>query len=81
MGTNAALEKAVQAVEQTRSHQLGVLVLDYVNEEKDGATRDEFRFKLNIAMGQYADAARDALEMSRYEQVGLWDGIGVSWVG
>lgn len=43
VGNNAALEKAVQVVEATRSHQLGVLVLDYVNEEKDGSTRDEFR--------------------------------------
>ncbi|PNW73788.1 hypothetical protein CHLRE_13g572700v5 [Chlamydomonas reinhardtii] len=68
VGTNPALEKAVQVVEQTRSHQLGVLVLDYVNEEKDGTTRDEFRFKLNIAMGQFAEAARDALEMARFEQ-------------
>lgn len=58
----------MQVVEQTRSHQLGVLVLDYVNEEKDGTTRDEFRFKLNIAMGQFAEAARDALEMARFEQ-------------
>ncbi len=27
------------------------------------------RFKLNIAMGQFAEAARDALEMARFEQV------------
>lgn len=26
------------------------------------------RFKLNIAMGQYVDAARDAMEMARLEQ-------------
>ncbi len=44
MGSNAALEKAVQVVEQTRRQELGVLVLDYVNEEKDGTTRDEFRW-------------------------------------
>ncbi|GLC35581.1 hypothetical protein PLESTB_000191100 [Pleodorina starrii] len=68
VGSNAALEKAVQVVEKTRNHQLGVLVLDYVNEEKDGSTRDEFRFKLNIAMGQFQEAARDALEMARFEQ-------------
>lgn len=68
VGSNAALEKAVQVVEQTRRQELGVLVLDYVNEEKDGTTRDEFRFKLNIAMGQFAEAARDALEMARFEQ-------------
>lgn len=43
VGSNAALEKAVQVVEQTRRQELGVLVLDYVNEEKDGTTRDEFR--------------------------------------
>ena len=26
------------------------------------------RFKLNIAMGQYLDAAKDAMEMARFEQ-------------
>jgi hypothetical protein len=36
----------------------------------DGSRKDEYRFKLNIAMGQYADAARDAMEMARLEQVG-----------
>ncbi len=56
---------------QTKSHSLGVLVLDYVNEEKDGASKDEYRFKLNIAMGQYQEAARDAMELARFEQVRL----------
>ena len=43
VGNTSALEKAINVVVKTKSHQLGVLVLDYVNEEKDGSTRDEFR--------------------------------------
>jgi WD repeat-containing protein 19 len=31
--------------------------------------QDEFRFKLNIAMGQFQAAARDAMELARFEQV------------
>lgn len=68
VGSNSALDKAIAVVERTKNHQLGVTVLDYVNEEKDGGLKDEFRFKLNIAMGQYQEAARDAMEMARFEQ-------------
>ncbi len=49
---------------------MGVLVLDYVSEEKGGAARDEYRFKLNVAMGQLDEAAHDAAELARFEQVG-----------
>ena len=31
-------------VERTRNHTIGVQVLDYVNEEKDGSAKDEFRW-------------------------------------
>ena len=65
-----ALEKAIAVIQETRNHTLGVLVLDFVNEEREGSARDELRFRLNIAMGQYADAARDAMELARFEQVG-----------
>mmetsp|Transcript_36982 Transcript_36982/g.82211 ORF Transcript_36982/g.82211 Transcript_36982/m.82211 type:complete len:1366 (+) Transcript_36982:300-4397(+) len=68
VGNNMALDKAIAVVEKTKNHNLGVLVLDYVNEEKDGSAKDEYRFKLNIAMGQYTDAAKDAMEMARFEQ-------------
>lgn len=70
VGTDAALEKAIAVVEKggSKAQALGVLVLDYVNEEKDGATQDEFRFKINIATGQYADAAKDALNLAGFEQ-------------
>lgn len=68
VGTNPAIEKAIALVQKTRNHTIGVQVLDFVNEEKDGSSKDEFRFKLNIAMGQYSEAARDAMEMSRFEQ-------------
>jgi WD repeat-containing protein 19 len=43
VGNNAALEKAIAVVERTRNHTIGVQVLDYVNEEKDGSAKDEFR--------------------------------------
>ncbi|GFH27640.1 flagellar associated protein, partial [Haematococcus lacustris] len=66
--TDAALDKAIAVVEKTRAHNLGVLVLDYVSEEKEGSAKDEYRFKLNIAMGQFNDAAKDALELARFEQ-------------
>lgn len=68
VGTNPAIEKAIALVQKTRNHTIGVQVLDFVNEEKDGSSKDEFRFKLNIAMGQYSEAARDAMEMARFEQ-------------
>ena len=44
VGNNAALEKAIGVVERTRNHTIGVQVLDYVNEEKDGSAKDEFRW-------------------------------------
>ena len=37
------------------------------------------RFKLNIAMGQYVDAARDAMEMARLEQVWGWQSVEWCW--
>jgi hypothetical protein len=35
--------------------------MDYVNEEVDGAMKDEFRFKLNIAMGQVGNEMHPCL--------------------
>jgi hypothetical protein len=32
--------------------------------------RDELRFRLNIALGQFVEAAHDAVELARFEQVG-----------
>lgn len=34
-----------------------------------GSAKDEFSFKLNIAMGRFAEAANDALMLARFEQV------------
>ena len=34
-----SVEKAIAVVERTRQPQLGVMVMDYVNEERDGSTR------------------------------------------
>lgn len=68
VGSNSALEKAIGIVERSKNNSLGIMVLDYVNEEKDGAAKDEYRFKLNIAMGLFMEAAKDAMEMARFEQ-------------
>lgn len=68
VGKDGALDKAIAVVQRTRNHTIGVLVMDFVNEEIDGSAKDEYRFKLNIAMGQFSDAARDAMEMARLEQ-------------
>jgi WD repeat-containing protein 19 len=64
-----AVEKAIGVVQQSRNEQLGMLVLDYIMDVMEGTDRDELRFKLNIAMGRYGEAARDALEVARFEQV------------
>lgn len=53
VNNNAALEKAISVVEKTKSHTLGVVVLDYVNEEKDGSLKDEFRQVNKTRCGQY----------------------------
>ncbi|MEW5304579.1 MAG: hypothetical protein WDW36_007181 [Sanguina aurantia] len=68
VGTDAALEKAIGVVEKTQVNQLCLVVMDFVNEEREGIVKDQYRFKLNIAMGLFADAARDAMEMARFEQ-------------
>ena len=51
VGNNAALEKAIGVVERTRNHTIGVQVLDYVNEEKDGSAKDEFRWVAGTLAG------------------------------
>lgn len=58
-------------------------LMDFVDAEKEDAQRDEFRFVLNMAMGQYVDAAKDAMALAELEQVGvLAERAGVRvWVG
>eukprot|EP00798_Chlamydomonas_sp_ICE-L_P012692 gene12692-15924_t len=55
VGNNATLEKAIGVVEKTKSHQLGVLVLDFVNEEKDGSLRPVAHQKLFDTVKQMED--------------------------
>eukprot|EP00967_Tisochrysis_lutea_P072125 scaffold96044_cov18-Tisochrysis_lutea.AAC.1 len=69
---DAVLDKAIRIVECTHNRQLGVQIMDYVNAEKEGQIRDEYNFKLNVAMGQFLDAATYALELARFEQVANW---------
>ena len=64
-----AVEKAIGVVESSRNEQLALLVMDHIMDAMEGADRDELRLKLNIAMGRYDEAARDALEIARFEQV------------
>lgn len=70
LGTPTAMHKAVGVVEKSGSRELGVSVLEHVEEHvTDGSVKDELRFKLNLALGMLQDAARDACEMARFEQV------------
>jgi WD repeat-containing protein 19 len=40
---HGALDKAIGVVQKTRNHTIGVLVIDYVNEEVEGSAKDEYR--------------------------------------
>ena len=63
---------AIGVVESTRNSQLAPAVLDALVDcpGLEGHVRDALRLRLNLAAGQLGDAARDALELARFEQVG-----------
>lgn len=44
VGNHQALDKAIEVVQKTHNHTIGVLIMDYVNEEVDGSAKDEFRW-------------------------------------
>lgn len=44
IGNHQALDKAIEVVQKTHNHTIGVLIMDYVNEEVDGSAKDEFRW-------------------------------------
>lgn len=67
--SEAALKKAVSVVERSRSKEQANLVLDHVNGSvMGGAAKDALRFSLNLMLGNLSAAAKDALEMARFEQ-------------
>ena len=68
----SSLAKAIGVVETTRNPQLASAVLDALIDcpGLEGHVRDALRFRLNLAAGQLGDAAKDALELARFEQVG-----------
>jgi WD repeat-containing protein 19 len=67
-----SLARAIQVIEDSQATGLVPLVLDALQgcSSLDSHVRDALRFRLNIAAGHMADAARDALELARFEQVG-----------
>jgi hypothetical protein len=70
--SQSSLTKAIAVVEDARNPQLAPAVLDALAacEGLEGHLRDALRFRLNLAAGQLGDAARDALELAQFEQVG-----------
>lgn len=51
VGTDAALEKAIGVVEKTQVNQLCLVVMDYVNEERDGIVKDQYRWASSLRKG------------------------------
>ncbi len=53
-----------------RSAAVSCQVADAIQDVAEGQARDELRFRLNIALGQFVEAAHDAVQLARFEQVG-----------
>lgn len=70
-GTPASLSKAIGVVERAREPQLAAPVADAIAAcaGLEGAARDGLLLRLNMAAGRLGDAARNALELARMEQV------------
>jgi WD repeat-containing protein 19 len=66
----AAIELAIEVAGQLRSETISAQVADAIEAVAEGPQREELRFRLNIALGQFVEAARDAVELARFEQVG-----------
>lgn len=73
------MTKAIGLVEDTQNAQLAPAVLDALTDcpGLEGHVRDALRFRLNLAAGQLGDAARDALELAKFEQVCMGCACGV----
>lgn len=69
VGTPAALHRAIALVDRTKSSSLGTLVMDFITAcDAEEHVKDDYRFRLNIALGHFMEAARDAVELARFEQ-------------
>lgn len=68
--TREALLSAIEVAGQVRSESVSCQVADAIQDVAEGQARDELRFRLNIALGQFVEAAHDAVELARFEQVG-----------
>ena len=63
------LDKAIDLVGKARSEVLTHTLVDYLAGETDGITKDpNYMFRLYMALGNYPQAARTAIIISRQEQ-------------
>lgn len=69
--SQSSLTKAITIVEDTHNPQLAPAVLNglLACTSIEDHIRDALRFRLNLAAGQLSDAARDALDIAKFEQV------------
>lgn len=67
----SSLAKAIKVVEDNRCVDSVPMILAALDrcQGLEGHTRDSLRLRLNMAAGQLGEAARDALELARREQV------------
>lgn len=72
--TQASLTKAIRALEDSQAVESAPLILAALDRCRglEAPVRDGLRLRLNLAAGQLGEAARDALELARREQVGLF---------
>ncbi len=75
--TQSSLTKAIKALEDSQVVESAPLILAALDRCRslEAQVKDSLRLRLNMAAGQLGEAARDALELARREQVG--DGGGV----
>ena len=70
--SQSSLTKAIKALEDSQAVESAPLLLAALERCKglEAHVRDTLRLRLNMAAGQLGEAARDALELARREQVG-----------
>lgn len=67
-GGTSCLDKVVHLVETSGDMEMGRELMEYISAALEGQVRDSYRFKTHIAMGQYVEAAKAAVEVARFEQ-------------
>ena len=75
--TSSSLTKAIKALEDNQLADHAAMIMAALDRCKglEGHVRDTLRLRLNLAAGQLAEAARDALELARHEQVSTLGGM------